>query len=124
MKKLLLILLCLPMIGFGQENGFNFNKTNNYSKSNCYNSNIAKCKNNNTDYIRPNFISLVGQVSTMDWGCLQSGKSQEECTLKKDVIEYHYIDKDGIRYSELDVVDCRWRKEALERLKQKEVTNN
>ena len=36
MKKLLLILLCLPMIGFGQDKNlnkskFNFNKSNNYS---------------------------------------------------------------------------------------------
>jgi hypothetical protein len=35
MKKLLLILLCLPLIGFGQDNNlkkskFNFNKSNNY----------------------------------------------------------------------------------------------
>ena len=33
MKKLLLILLCLPMIGFGQDvkiEKFNFNKSNNY----------------------------------------------------------------------------------------------
>tara|TARA_R110000824_G_scaffold150362_1_gene320966 strand:+ start:326 stop:766 length:441 start_codon:yes stop_codon:yes gene_type:complete len=36
MKKLLLILLCLPMIGFGQvqnnKSTFNFNKTNDYSQ--------------------------------------------------------------------------------------------
>ena len=36
MKKLLLILLCLPLIGFGQaqnnKSTFNFNKTNDYSK--------------------------------------------------------------------------------------------
>ena len=34
MKKLLLILLCLPMIGFGQDDKeffFNFNKSNNYN---------------------------------------------------------------------------------------------
>jgi len=35
MKKLLLILLCLPMIGFGQvknnKSKFNFNNTNNYN---------------------------------------------------------------------------------------------
>ena len=36
MKKLLLILLCLPLIGFGQnskkgESKFNFNKSNNYN---------------------------------------------------------------------------------------------
>ena len=41
MKKLLLILLCLPMIGFGQvkniKSTFNFKKTNNYSKIYTYN---------------------------------------------------------------------------------------
>ena len=38
MKKLLLILLCLPMIGFGQDKNlkkskFNFNKSNNYGSN-------------------------------------------------------------------------------------------
>ena len=40
MKKLLLILLCLPIIGFGQvkknKSVFNFQKTNNYKKFNSY----------------------------------------------------------------------------------------
>ena len=41
MKKLLLILLCLPMIGFAQtqknKSTFNFNKSNDYSKIYTYN---------------------------------------------------------------------------------------
>ena len=46
MKKLLLILLCLPFIGFGQDNNkkenskFNFDKSNNYNAT--YNKTISK----------------------------------------------------------------------------------
>ena len=50
MKKLLLILLCLPMIGFGQvknnNSTFNFNKTNNYNTG--YSKTIAKKYYNST----------------------------------------------------------------------------
>jgi hypothetical protein len=49
MKKLLLILLCLPMIGFGQvkdnKSTFNFNKSNNYNKN--YSNLITKRYYNN-----------------------------------------------------------------------------
>ena len=51
MKKLLLILLCLPMIGFGQDKNlkkskFNFNKSNNYGS-------IKKESNSIESYTNP-----------------------------------------------------------------------
>ena len=51
MKKLLLILLCLPLIGFGQDNNlkkskFNFNKSNNYGS-------IKKESNSVENYTNP-----------------------------------------------------------------------
>jgi hypothetical protein len=50
MKKLLLTLLCLPIIGFGQENDkkstFNFNNANNYNTE--YSKKIAKKYYSNT----------------------------------------------------------------------------
>ena len=80
MKKLLLILFCLPMIGFGQVKKnkltLNFKKTNNYSKTYTYNSKTTK-------------YYVVAEV--VDWECLESGKSTEECTSFKKI--YHFINK-------------------------------
>ena len=80
MKKLLLILLCLPFIGFGQvkkhTSTLNFKKTNNYSKTYTYNSKTTK-------------YYVVAEV--VDWECLESGKSREECTSFKNI--YHFINK-------------------------------
>ena len=78
MKKLLLILLCLPMIGFGQDDKientkFNFNKSNNYNtlekkKSNQYSSspsiyNLKKPIKNNNDTIA-NYLSTPKRNSS------------------------------------------------------------
>ena len=81
MKKLLLILLCLPMIGFGQVKNnksiFNFKKTNNYSKTYTYNSKA-------TSYY------VLSEI--VDWECIQEGKSIKECTSFEKI--YHFINGD------------------------------
>ena len=89
MKKILLILLCLPMIGFGQtknnKSTFNFKKTNNYTKTYTYNSQT-------TEYY------VI--VEVVDWDCIVSGKSIEECTsFKRD---YQLIKEDEINTANED----------------------
>ena len=81
MKKILLILLCLPFIGFGQveknKSTFNFKKTNNYSKTYTYNSKTTK-------------YYVIAKV--VDWDCIVAGKSVDECTSVKRI--YQYINED------------------------------
>ena len=67
MKKLLLILLCFPVIGFGQvtknKSTFNFKKTNNYSKTYTYDSDT-------TDYYTI--------IEVIDWDAIALGTDPEE----------------------------------------------
>ena len=85
MKKLLLILLCLPMIGFGQvknnKSTFNFKKTNNYSKTYTYNSKTTK-------------YYVIAKV--VDWDCIVAGKSVDECTSVKRIYQYIKEDEEKI----------------------------
>ena len=83
MKKLLLILLCLPIIGFGQVKSnksiFNFKKINNYSKTYTYNSQA-------TSYY------VLSEI--VYWDCIRSGKSIKECTSFEKI--YYFLSGDSV----------------------------
>jgi len=98
MKKLLLILLCLPMIGFGQvknnKSTFNFNKTNDYSK---------KEKN---ESLTPKHNVLNGKVKSVLNTCyyakLIDGEIINGNTISKSK---QLFDKEGIQTEHITLYD-------------------
>ena len=108
MKKLLLILLCLPMIGFGQndkieKSKFNFNKSNNYNvlvktpisnqhhtSPSIFDSKTSIKKNNDTIYnhiLHPknnsSFYPFNKGLINIISEAMQKGSNDKSFTLKK-----------------------------------------
>ena len=69
MKKLLLILLCLPMIGFGQYSNY-------YNIDHNINANINK-NVNVSGFVNKN-VNVRNTVTTIDYGALANANAQRE----------------------------------------------
>jgi len=98
MKKLLLILLCLPMIGFGQvknnKSTFNFNKTNDYSK---------KEKN---ERLTPKHNILKGKVKSVLNTCYYAKSIDGEIINGNTISKSKQLfDKEGIQTDHITLYD-------------------